>query len=114
MEIEILNQRENRLLQRTEVYFRVTHENASTPKRDEVRDLLSSKFNVKKDMVIVNNMCSDFGKWSTKGYAKIYTKKEDIMKLERKAILIRNGFLKKEDIKKKKKKKGKVGVVAPA
>ncbi len=82
------------MLKRTEVRFRIKHENAPTPKREDVRNLLASEFGVEVDRVIVHYIKSEFGRGVSRCYAKIYDSVEDALKLEREYILRRNGLIK--------------------
>lgn len=93
MELEIVQKRENPLLKRVEVRFRVSHPNASSPKRDELRQELAKALHATKDIVILNFLRSDFGRNASRGYAKVYKAKEDALRIERKHILVRNGLL---------------------
>ncbi|HLE97054.1 MAG TPA: 30S ribosomal protein S24e [Candidatus Thermoplasmatota archaeon] len=107
MEIEILSKKDNPLLDRTEVQFKVVHPNAETPKRDNVREKLAGALNAKKALVVVDRMDSTFGRHETKGYAKIYATVDALSKLERHHVLKRNKL--EEHIPKKKER-----TVAPA
>lgn len=90
MDLEIVSKDENQLLERTEVRFKATHVDESTPQRDAVREKLASLLKVPKERVIVDSMRSEFGKMETIGYAKVYKTKEAAGKYEREHILIRN------------------------
>ena len=90
MEIEILNKKENPLLNRTEVQFKAIHPQEKTPKREALKEKLAKTMNKSKDRVIIDSMSSAFGVAETIGYAKIYKKKEDAAEIERKHILQRD------------------------
>lgn len=92
MNIEIVDRKENALLERVEVRFRVLHENAATPKRDEVREKLAGLLSTKKNNVVVDSMASSFGKQVTSGYARVYPSTEKMGKLEEASLLKRNGL----------------------
>ena len=92
MELEISDKRENPLLDRTEVHFVVHHPNQPSPRREHVREALSYELNVKKELVVVDNLRSSFGVHDTKGYAKIYSKKEVALKVEREYLIKRNNL----------------------
>ena len=96
MELEILSRRDNPLLKRTEVRFRVAHPKEASPKRAALREQLAKTLNVTRDIVIVDFSRSEFGRSSSHGYAKVYKSKEDALHAERKHILIRNGLLEAE------------------
>ncbi len=93
MELEIVGKRENPLLKRMEVQFRVAHPNEQTPKRGDLRQELAKVLHVTRDIVIVDGLQSEFGRSASRGYAKVYKSKEDAMKVERRHILVRNGLL---------------------
>lgn len=90
MDILVVSKRENVLLGRLEVRFRISHPKEKSPERDLVRDKLAAILNEKKDGVIIDSMKGLFGKSETVGYAKVYKSKEAAMKLERDGILCRN------------------------
>ncbi len=90
MEVEISTKRDNPLLERTEVYFKVTHEKEKTPKRDAVRGKIAEALKVNRDNVVVDYMRSEYGMPVTVGYAKAYKTKDALMKIEREHVLKRN------------------------
>lgn len=107
MEIELLEKKEQPLLARIEVSFRITHPKEPTPKRDAVREGLAEQMKVKKSCVIVDNMKADFGKSETIGFAKIYKTDKEAKAIERKHILIRNKLEMEESNKSEDKEKKK-------
>ena len=90
MEVEIVSKDENKLLERMEVKFKVTHTNEGTPNREDIRDKIASLMKVQKERVIIDSMQSEFGRMETFGYAKVYESKDTAMKYEREHILVRN------------------------
>lgn len=92
MDVEILSKTENKLLQRTEVRFKATHAKEKTPARDAMRDALAKSLGANKDVVVVAEMQSEFGKPETTGYAKVYGSVEAAKKLEPHHIQLRNKF----------------------
>jgi small subunit ribosomal protein S24e len=103
MELEIIEKRENPLLDRIEVKFVLHHANQPTPRRESVREELSKSLKVQKDRIVVDNMAPSFGIHDTRGYAKVYSTKEMAINVEREYLLIRNKLVKEE----KKVEKGK-------
>jgi small subunit ribosomal protein S24e len=103
MEVEIVAKRENPFLKRTEVRFKVSHPNESTPGRAALREQLALALHATRDIVVVDFSRSEFGRSASHGYAKVYKSKEDALKVERKHILVRNGL--REAEKKEEKKK---------
>lgn len=93
MEIEFLETKENPLLERTEIRFRVKHPDEPTVSRNTVRDKIASLTKASRDKVILDGMNSKFGLCQTDGYVKVYKTVEAAKKHEREHILIRNGLL---------------------
>jgi small subunit ribosomal protein S24e len=93
MEIELIEKKDQPLLSRLDVTFRITHPNERTPRRSDVREELASQLNVKKGNVIVDNMKAVFGKSETMGFAKIYKSEKEAKAIEREHILIRNKLI---------------------
>jgi len=90
MDVEIIEKRQNQLLNRQEIRFKILHPKEPTPNRDSARDKLASMTNVKKEQVIVDTLETTFGKSETTGYAKIYPSKDAAMKSEMDYELKRN------------------------
>lgn len=88
MEIEILNEKENPLLDRKEIKFRILYEGA-TPSIKEVRKKLISVLNSKDKLTVVDSIRSTFGGRVAGGYAKVY-KDEESMKVEPKHRIKKN------------------------
>jgi small subunit ribosomal protein S24e len=95
-DIEIVQKRENVLLKRTEVTFRLTHSKEKTPQRDAVRDKLAAHVGGKKEGIIVDFLRSKFGSPVTFGYAKVYESAEAAKKIEPPFLLIRHGLAEKK------------------
>ncbi len=81
MNLQILNERENRLLHRTEIEARVTFENA-TPSREEIIKLIAAKKNVPENLVIVENIDQKFGQRVADVFIKIYESESTLKELE--------------------------------
>ena len=104
MEVEIISKKENPVIDRLELNFKVTHPKETTPKRKDVRDEIASLLKVQKDRIVIDHMDTEFGKPETIGYAKIYKSKDDAVQIETEAILKRNNLFegKKEKAEEKK------------
>lgn len=89
MDIEILEQEENSLLHRTDVRFRVNHEEA-TPDRLQVRDSLAAQLDKDSEEVVVRELDTKFGMRETIGYAKVYESPADATEIEQGYMLDRN------------------------
>ncbi len=80
MNLEIIEEKENPLLGRKEVRFRVDYK-GKTPSFEDVRNELIKKINVDRTLTIIDSVNSDFGGQTAFVYAKIY-KDEESMKVE--------------------------------
>ncbi|TET90795.1 MAG: 30S ribosomal protein S24e [Methanomassiliicoccales archaeon] len=109
MQAEIVSRKENPLLKRIELQFKIVHHGEGTPTRDTVREEVAKLAKAPKERVIIDHMNSQFGKLETLGYAKVYDSKEDALEIERKYVLGRNKLIELE----KKKKVKKVGAYKP-
>jgi small subunit ribosomal protein S24e len=101
MEIEIIAKKENQMLDRTEVTFKAVHQMEGTPKREDVRQMLSGLLKAPVERIVVDSMDSEFGKMETFGYAKVYKTKDGAMKIEREYVLVRNKLKEKKVAEKK-------------
>lgn len=90
MNIEIEGKKENPLMERTEIEFRIDHQGTGTPTRDEIRTQLSGMLGAKADTVIIDNMHTEFGHQVTVAYAKVYDSIDSAKKFERDHLLARN------------------------
>ncbi len=91
MDIQVISEKNNPLLGRREVKFKVTHD-AATPSRKAVVERIAATMNSKPGLVIVDKLDTEFGKLETYGYAKIYETEERAKQVEREHIVQRNTF----------------------
>lgn len=89
MDVEILSEDDNPMLHRTDVRFRVVHEEA-TPSRLSVRDSLAAKLNKASEEVVVHDLDTTYGMRETIGYAKVYESPEFAQDVEAEYMLERN------------------------
>ncbi len=89
MKVEIIEERENPLLERRELKFKVTHE-AATPRREEVREKLIALANASGDTVVLASLLPKFGARESLGTARIYRSKEQLKKVEHKHAVRKN------------------------
>ncbi len=80
MDIEITQQKENALLNRTEVSFSIASGGA-TPSRKHVKEALCTKLGADPKLVIIDAINQGFGIAMVKGMAKVY-KDEKSLKIE--------------------------------
>ena len=92
MEIDILEKHDNLLLERTEFRLLAKHPKGATPKRKELKDALSEALDVKKGVLVIDTIESEFGREQTKIFAKLYKNIEKARTIEEDHILKRNGL----------------------
>ncbi len=95
MDIQVIKEKNNLLLNRREVEFKVIHDEA-TPSRKSIVERLAATMNSKEGLVYVDRLNTEFGKRETLGYAKIYETAERAKQVERSHIVERNTFVKPE------------------
>ena len=87
--MEVVNNFENKLLERREVKV-VIESDGPTVSRDKVKAELAKKFKAKEDMIIIDSINSNFGSLDVEVNANIYSKKDVLERLTPKHILNRN------------------------
>ena len=98
MDIQIIEAKNNTILNRRELVFKVIHDE-STPTRKSVVERLAATQNSKIGLVYVDSLKTEFGKRETIGYAKIYETAERAKEIERAHIVERNTFDKPQEAK---------------
>lgn len=96
MDIQVINEKNNPILNRREIVFKVIHDEA-TPSRKSVVERLVATQNSKIGLVYVDSLKTEFGKRETIGYAKIYETAERAKQIERAHIIERNTFAKPKE-----------------
>ena len=89
MDIDIIDEDENPMLHRTDVKFKMTHEEA-TPSRLSVRDSLAAKLNKDAEEVVIRSLDTKYGMRKTIGHAKVYESPEHAQDVEQDHMLERN------------------------
>lgn len=89
MEIEVLEEKENPLLDRKELTVRIIHNNA-TPKRIDVKKKIEALKTAAKGTVVVDSFKSKYGARESIGLVKIYKSKEAALRVEPEHILKKN------------------------
>ncbi|KAA0001794.1 MAG: 30S ribosomal protein S24e [Thermoplasmata archaeon] len=102
MEIEFENRRENKILGREEIFFKVKYE-GKTPSREKVREQLKNMLGG-KGVVVIEYIKTLYGIPEARGYAKVYASEEQAKEIEEKHIIERN-FGKKKGKEEKKETK---------
>ena len=97
MELKILEKKENKLLHRMEIKFRIIHEKSKTPTREDVKNLIAANMNADKKCVILQYVRTPFGSNESEGYVKIYENVDHALKIEPDYVLLRNKLIEKKE-----------------
>ena len=95
MTVEILANVDNKLLDRKEIQAQIAY-GGPTPKRADIKQLLSGKIGVNPELMILRSISSSFGKQSIKVVAHVYANKEILMRTEPHYIKVREGLAEKK------------------
>jgi small subunit ribosomal protein S24e len=90
MNLETENLRENPLMNRVELEFVIHHPGEETPQRDSVRALAADQAGGKKANTVIDHLDSEYGRATTRGYAKVYESQEAVKRVETDHMLERN------------------------
>jgi ribosomal protein S24E len=91
MEVEILSKKENLLLKRNEVDFKVAHDQpGSTPPRLEIRKAVASALKADVNVVFVKKLVTKTGTRTAVGVANVYNSIEQAKIIEPEYIVNRN------------------------
>ncbi|AGN16613.1 MAG: 30S ribosomal protein S24e [Methanobrevibacter boviskoreani] len=90
MEIEIIEEKENKIFNRKEIKFYINYEGEPTPKIIDVKNRLVAQLDSQKDLVVVDTIDPYYGEPRALGYAKVYATKEDVDYIETESVLLKN------------------------
>jgi small subunit ribosomal protein S24e len=90
MELEILQEKENKPLGRRELRFRIEHIEDTTPSRSDVRSKLAAQYDAEASTVIIKKMETRFGIGITEGTARIYSDLNQMEQVERDYMVARH------------------------
>ncbi len=98
MKVNIISKKQNPLLKRNEVTFRVDHaQNGGTPTRVEVSIQLAALLKAKRELVYVKNEQTKTGTMIAVGEANVYDSIEQAKLMEPKHIIARNALPEKAE-----------------
>ncbi|MGP8329525.1 MAG: 30S ribosomal protein S24e [Methanosarcinaceae archaeon] len=89
MDITVTEDKNNALLDRREINFKVKYEGA-TPSRNDVRNQLLAMLDASLDLTIIQKLDNEYGMQELTGYAKIYEDATRMVQIERKHMVKRN------------------------
>ena len=90
MELEITEQNDNPLLSSQEIKVVIKHNEDSTPRRNQVIKSLAENLKANRELVIIDHLKNAYGKTETHGYAKVYSDKESLTRIETKPSIDRH------------------------
>jgi len=89
----MVDKRENKLLDREELYVIIDHKGEATPKREELRKRIAAMIGKSEDLVVVYKIISMYGAQKSKALVHVYNSKDALLKIEPKHILKRNNLI---------------------
>lgn len=90
MEIEFIEEKENKLFNRKEIKFYVDYDGEATPKILHIKSKLVALLNTKKELIVVDNVQPHYGEPKALGYAKVYETVDDLKYIETQHVLAKN------------------------
>ena len=90
MEIEFIEEKEDKLFNRKEIKFYVDYDGEATPKVIDIKSKLVALLNTKKDLIVVDNVQPHYGEPRALGYAKVYDTIDDLKYIETKHVIAKN------------------------
>lgn len=93
MEIQILEEKDNPLLERKEIQLRIIQD-AGSPKISELRKKIAAQLSLDEALFVVQNVYAEYGMNESRCMLKIYTTKERLKVVEAYHTLRKNGLVK--------------------
>ncbi len=96
VKVDIIRQKENKVLKRKEVDFRIEHVGGTTPSRADIRATIAAQLDSDPSTVVIRSLATRFGIGVTEGRARIYNDVAQAKRVEVDYILKRHEPKKKE------------------
>ncbi len=90
MDINVINRKENPLLNRIEIEFECEYPEEGTPKLLDVKHKLVAMEDSSNDLLVVDTMKPSYGVSKAEGFAKIYDSVEKLNEIEPAAVISKN------------------------
>ncbi|MGL6298521.1 MAG: 30S ribosomal protein S24e [Methanobacteriaceae archaeon] len=90
MEINIIDKKENKVLNRTEVKFECLYQGEATPKTLDVKSKLVAMLDSKKELTVIDSIQPNYGEGKAAAYAKVYDSLESLKSIETEHVLSKN------------------------
>ncbi|MBU7045455.1 MAG: 30S ribosomal protein S24e [Theionarchaea archaeon] len=91
MEIQILEEKENPLLERKEIQLRVIQD-AGSPKIGDLRKKIAAQLSLDETLFVVQNVYAEYGMNESRCMLKVYNTKERLKAVEAEYVLKKNGL----------------------
>jgi small subunit ribosomal protein S24e len=95
MKIEIVDEKENPLLERKEIHFTLIPDEGGE-RYEAVRKKVAAMLDLDERAFVIQYMRSQFGKKAYKGFLKVYANEKAMRAVEEKYVLRRNGLMGEE------------------
>jgi small subunit ribosomal protein S24e len=96
MEIEIIEEKENPLMERKEMQLRIIQD-AGSPKIIDLRKKIAAQFSLNESLFVIQQILAEYGMNESHCTLKIYDSEDRLRAVEAKHILRKNGFLEVSD-----------------
>lgn len=84
MNIEKVDEKENPLLLRKEINFKITYDKEKSPSKEEVKKLLINTLKCDENLIVLNKINQIFGKNEARVNLYLYNNIENLKKIEKK------------------------------
>lgn len=96
MEIQIIEEKENPLLERKEIQLRVIQD-AGSPKIGDLRKKIAAQLSLDQSLFVVQHVYTEYGMNESRCMLKIYSTGERLKAVEAEHVLKKNGLLEVSD-----------------
>jgi len=96
MDFEILEDIENKLLERREIKALIHHEGVPVPKREEVLAKLAAHLNKEREQVVLIKLQAKYGIGQSIAHIHVYNDPKRAKAIEKEHLLKRSGIIKEE------------------
>jgi len=93
MEIQILEEKDNPLLERKEIQLRIIQD-AGSPKIVDLRNKIAAQLSLDGNLFVVQKVYAEYGMNESRCMLKVYNSEDHLKAVEAAHVLRKNGFLK--------------------
>jgi small subunit ribosomal protein S24e len=90
MEYTIIEKKENKVLERTEVKFEIDYDGEPTPNTLTVKSKLIALLDTQKELIVIDTIKPRYGEPVAVGYAKVYDTEEALKEIETPSVIEKN------------------------